>query len=91
MDAGFIFPGPKSREDILRNLLQPLPTQVFLFRKISLVAMAAAKVAQIGDVPLDVKRAFHEYQEANPRILSAGQSDFPLPLFGMKNHFRTIL
>jgi hypothetical protein len=58
MDAGLAAPACQCREEVLGDPDKPFKREIRLWGEIFLVTMTAAEVAEIGDVPLDIKR-FH--------------------------------
>ena len=58
VDTGLPAPSGYRAEEVVGDSDKPGKGEIRLFGEILLVAMAAAEVAEIGDVPLDIKR-FH--------------------------------
>jgi hypothetical protein len=54
-----LIPLIESAEDIIGYLLKPSPIQIILLRKIFLIAVLAAKIAEIRDVPLNMEAISH--------------------------------
>jgi hypothetical protein len=46
-------------EEMIAHLLKPCPIQIALLRKVILIAVLATKIANVGDMPLDIELFFH--------------------------------
>jgi hypothetical protein len=58
MNAGSSIPTLERGKNVIRHRDQSCPVQVLPLREIVLVAVLAAKIAKIGDVPLNIEWIF---------------------------------
>jgi hypothetical protein len=55
VDGGFLVPCLEGDGNIFGDFLETCPIKIVISRKILLVAVAAPKIAEIGDMPLNME------------------------------------
>ncbi len=59
MNTGPLIPFFEGGKNIIGYPFQPRPIEILLLREILLIAVLAAEVAKVGDVPLEIERFSH--------------------------------